>query len=132
MKRMHEIEFSLDLDSPTHYFGEPWEAGLFDEQTERVETPLGAKCWYCREEIEEEDQGTFIITAAISELPDVSPQHKECALRSVMGGYNCLLGKCNEPDHSPDPENLSKRAGALLVWELITTKGWDKLARKET
>lgn len=129
MKTINEVKFDLDMDSPCFYFGEPWPAGLFDGPTEQIQTPIGYKCWYCTEEVKEDDQGTFIITAALPDHPPVSPQHRECSLRSVLGGVNCLLGKCDEPDHSPDPVGVSKREGALLAWEHLQTHGWSEVER---
>jgi hypothetical protein len=58
--------------------------------------------------------------------------HRECSLRSVMGGIGHLIAHdywCGEPRHDPDA-GLTYRQSALLVDEFVAVVGVDEAARR--
>ena len=75
-------------------------------------------CLWCREPL--------LPGEALAPYPVMTPvgprqQHFECGLRSVVGGYNHLMGRCSccGGDQEPDPPFLSRRMAAKLaaqVW----------------
>jgi hypothetical protein len=102
---------------PGSYFGDPWPSGICDSG-ERVETPVGAPCLLCCERIEADHQGSFIY----HEGPQ--PVHKECALRSTIGGIGHVENHvywCRE-QHDPDG-GRTYRQSALEVWEWVQQHG---------
>lgn len=91
------------------------------DDCERVDVPVGERCAYCSQIIEPGDDGLMIPhhdAGGVRELP----WHRECQLRTVIGGLNHLRGQCqccggSEP---PDPPWLNKRQAAVLAvyeWE---------------
>lgn len=99
------------------YFGEPWPSGICDEGT-RVPTPVGEKCALCDEEIQPDDQGSFM--GAWPDRPALAPVHRECSLREVLGGIGHHRDHdywCHEM-HDPDG-GMTYRESALAVWELL-------------
>ena len=72
------------------------------------------RCAFCGERVAEgEDCGAML----------EAPSHYECALRSVIGGYNHLRGRCTCCGGTlpPDPPELSKRDAARVAvafWRL--------------
>jgi hypothetical protein len=103
-------------DARQPYFGEPWPSGVCDDGR-RVPTPTGAQCFMCQTPIEEHDQGSFIHAENGPE-----PVHKECSLRSVLGGIG------HQTDHSfwclqmHDPDGgKTYRESALAVWDWVIT-----------
>lgn len=104
------------------YFGDPWPSGIC-ETGEQVATPVGELCINCEEPIEEDQQGTFIY-AIEDGVMTPKPSHKECSLRSVLGGIGHMKGLCTCNGGNTDPdENLSYRTSALLVWEWVRDHG---------
>ena len=96
------------------FFGEPWPSGVCDEGIQ-VPTPVGVKCVLCEVPIEEGDQGSFY---AGSDEEGVKPAHKECSLRSVMGGIGHQLDHLHWCREVGDPDmGLSYRESALQVWD---------------
>jgi hypothetical protein len=100
------------------FFGSPWSSGVC-EDAEQVPAPLGETCAYCREPVVEGDQGSFLVAES-----HWAPVHRECSLRSVMGGIGHLenhhfwcLGQ-----HDPDG-GRSYRESARQVWKRLTTLG---------
>ena len=52
------------------------------------------------------------------------PWHRECRVRSVLGGVNHLQGRCTccggtEP---PDPPELTRRQAAIAAFELVFSR----------
>lgn len=96
------------------WFG-PRHGAPYEADTERVSTPVGARCARCDEVIGWHDSGLVVPHWAGNAAPLTSrPYHYECHLRGVIGGLNHLLGRCTccggtEP---PDPGDMSRREAA--------------------
>lgn len=94
------------------FFGEPWPSGVCDTG-HQVPVPAGEPCVLCTELIGAGDQGSFMFT------PEgvLGPVHRECSLRSVLGGWGHHADHalwCLER-HDPDG-GLTYRKSALAVW----------------
>jgi hypothetical protein len=77
----------------------------------RVPTPVGRTCLLCVEPVEEGDRGSF--------FADGAPAHRECALRSVLGGYGHLTNHTLWCVQRNDPDGgLSYRESAMRVWAM--------------
>lgn len=104
----------------TRYFGESWPSGVCDGG-EQVDTPVGQACLHCDEAFEDGDRGWFF---ADWFGPAV---HRECGLRMVVGGIECLkrehAGTHRVGDHEPDPPHLTKREAAQAAWAWIQEHG---------
>ena len=102
------------------YFGEPWPSGICEDGIQ-VETPVGDWCFWCTELIDEHDRGSFIYSHTETRW---QPIHRECSLRSVIGGIGhledhdrwCLV------EHDPDG-GRSARQSALEVWDWVQMHG---------
>lgn len=110
-------------DELSPYFGEPWPSGICDYGIQ-VPTPVGVPCHLCDLLIEEDDRGSFIYALSTTAPPARLPVHRECSLRSVVGGIGHLM---NHPlwctcRHDPDAE-MSYRESALAVWEYVRVHG---------
>jgi hypothetical protein len=94
------------------FFGQRWDAAIVDEAVP-VPTPVGELCMYCREAVQEGDQGTINAGGWIG--------HRECGLRNVLGGIGHLVDHLRycKGDLGPDA-GLTRRQSALLVWERFT------------
>jgi hypothetical protein len=98
------------------YFGEPWPSGVCDDGRQ-VPTPLDRPCFMCEVPIKEGDQGSFIFAENGAE-----PIHKECSLRSVLGGIGHLTDHTFWCTRMGDPDGgKSYRASALAVWDWVAT-----------
>ena len=101
------------------FFGEPWPSGICETSTQ-VETPVGEECALCGEVIEDGHQGSFIGTEH-----GLAPVHKECSLRSVLGGighldrHNYWCVKMHDPD-----AGQTFRTSALRVWDWVAEHGF--------
>jgi len=100
------------------YFGEPWPSGICEEGV-RVPVPVGEMCWWCEETITEDACGSFMLGPT-----GMDPMHRECALRSTLGGIGHL------EDHHfwcvimGDPDGgRTKRYSALEVWAWVNAHG---------
>lgn len=103
---------------PGSYFGEPWPSGVC-ETGERVPTPVGALCFECSELIDTDDQGSFIYAPSGPE-----PVHKECALRTVIGGIGHLENHAHWCLERNDPDGgRTFRQSAKEVWEWVQAHG---------
>lgn len=107
------------------FFGQPWPSGVCEEGGIQVTTPVGVRCVLCQEEVQEGDQGSFMLTAY---RPGVAlaylPVHRECSLRAVMGGIGHLKDHfhwCSEM-HDPDG-GFTYRASAMQVWDWVQQHG---------
>lgn len=119
-----------ETDYCTPFFGERWNVPALEEGVQ-VPTPVGELCLYCVEAIEEGDQGTITTYvqrgADAHPLVTVVPIHRECQLRQVMGGINCLTrqhSRCSGgPEPDTDPPGVSRREAAKLVLEWSRAHG---------
>lgn len=117
MTALKTIDKMTDAPPGTYFFGEPWPSGICDEG-ERVQTPDGC-CFFCETPLAEGDQGSFLGNGIerIDPLGTYLPVHRECSLRSVLGGIKhvlCVahsLGDC-------EPSEVTYRVSALMVWAL--------------
>lgn len=94
-----------------------WDAPMTDEAfwLDHVPTELGLKCMYCDTEFLEGDNGAI--------MPTMHAQHRECGYRGVMGGIGHHVDHeffCRS-EYGPDA-GMSKRASALLVWQMMVEK----------
>lgn len=96
-----------------NYFGEPWPSGVCDDGT-RVPAPVGEDCVLCETPIEVDHQGSFM-----HELGGgLRGVHRECNLRSVVGGIGHLRDHARWCVREHDPDGgLSYRESALAVWQ---------------
>lgn len=105
------------------YWGEPWPSGVCDEATQSNTYPLGEKCLLCGEVIVEGESGTYVnvmgTRGRLGSSVTTEPAHKECSLRSVLGGIGHHLNHSHfcQVLHDPDA-GVSYRQSALLVWWL--------------
>lgn len=101
----------IDFDDlpPVRAFGE-WDAPVTDDAEWLEEVPDGLVCANCREAIVDGESGAI--------MPAGFAQHRECALRSVMGGIGHLTDheRYCRGELGPDA-GLSYRWSALLVWQ---------------
>lgn len=114
------------------WFGEPWPSGICYKTDENgvdviphewdwdmhVETPVGTMCWWCGEAIAEGDQGQMMPQMKADGEPEIGAGHRECSLRSVVGGLAHIQGRCTchggtEEDMDP---GMSLREEAIAVW----------------
>lgn len=103
------------------FFGDPWPSGICDEGRQ-VTTPINDDCELCGEGICDQDQGSFMFGLDGQK----KPVHRECSLRSVMGGighWNNHVAWCIDR-HDPDG-GYSYRESALMVWDLIHELGFN-------
>jgi hypothetical protein len=102
--------------TPRHigaYFGESWPSGVCEEGT-WVPTPVGELCILCGTDIEDSDQGSFMGRIQ----GGLGPVHRECSLRSVLGGIGHFQDHVRWCLERRDPDGgLSYRASALAVWD---------------
>ena len=103
---------------PGAFFGEPWPSGVCDEGTQ-VPVPFGEKCILCETSVGISDQGSFM-----GNENGLQPAHRECLLRSVVGGIG------HHRDHyfwcrqKGDPDGgYNYRESALQVWTFIQSNG---------
>jgi hypothetical protein len=89
----------------------------YESDTRHVATPVGLKCCWCSEPIDEGDDGMLVPAVLLPGKPSRVAYHYECHLRTIVGGVNHQMGRCTccpggtEP---PDPPGFSRREAALL------------------
>jgi hypothetical protein len=98
----------------TRFFGEPWPSGVCDDGVQ-VATPVGSVCLLCSDPIEAGDQGSF--------FADGSPEHRECSLRSVIGGIEHLTAGPHAVGTCYDGSTLSYRESAIQAWQWVQEHG---------
>lgn len=105
---------SFEDEPPVRAFGE-WDAPLTDNAVWLDDVPTDRTCMSCRENFQEGDNGAI--------MPNNYATHRECHLRSVVGGIGHLV------DHSffchgelGTDAGLSYRASSLLVWNFYVNK----------
>jgi hypothetical protein len=127
LKRAVFGDESVDLDDRFGaWFGEPWNAGICSVG-KRLPTPVGERCFGCKELIAEDDRGMWLATVAgpTAATWRFAPQHRECALRQVLGGIGHHLNHEHWCVHEQDPDaGLTYRQSALEVWAWIRDYGW--------
>jgi len=103
-----------DDANPVRAFGD-WDAPVTDG-AERIDVPTACACMYCREHFEAGDNGCIFPTGFAA--------HRECSLRSVVGGIGHLVdhGRYCRDELGPDA-GLPYRISALLVWRVWTRSG---------
>jgi hypothetical protein len=107
---------SASADTRQPYFGVPWPSGVCDDGRQ-VPTPTDAQCFMCQTPIEEHHQGSFIHAAT-----GLEPVHKECSLRSVLGGIGHLTDHSYWCTRMHDPDGAKTyRESALAVWAWVGT-----------
>lgn len=101
----------MTYDGQVQAFG-AWDAPATDG-AQWVPVPLDAVCVHCREHFQPGDNGAI--------FPNGFAQHRECSLRSVMGGIGHLVdhGRYCHGELGPDA-GLTYRQSAWLVWGHIT------------
>lgn len=88
------------------FFGE-WDAPATDDLP-HVDTPVGSVCFQCEEPIREGDGGGTYESGLVV--------HKECNLRSVMGGIGHLVDHARYCATDTDA-GLGRRVSSKMVWE---------------
>jgi len=95
---------------PTLYFGSP---KFRKPDEEQVQTPVGATCGWCDEDVQLGDMGTIIGNQVC---------HYECQMRSVAGSVGHQLGRCScFGGTEEDPEGMTNRQAAIAAARL-----WDE------
>jgi hypothetical protein len=106
------------------YFGEDWDVPATQGQ-EQTPTPVGKSCGYCTVPIQDDDRGFLMqhLTGREGAWQTAEmPWHRECLLRSTVGGPDHLEGRCT--CHGGDaPQGTvtgpQMRAEALAVWDRL-------------
>jgi hypothetical protein len=113
------------------YFGERWDAPVFDDTDARqFPTPVGEPCLLCEEAVVDGDRG-FLRVVVRSIGPGMTstemlPVHRECDLRNVVGGLDHLQGRCQHTGHCNqlrEQAGRSLREDALAVWTWVQEHG---------
>lgn len=99
----------------TYYFGDSWCNAT--EQGQRIPTPVGSECCWCRESIAEADMGMAMPTAFFEgqEPPAeaLAFYHKNCFLRTIFGSVGHQRKQCSCFGGTlEDPQGLSLREAA--------------------
>ena len=99
--------------NPVQAFGE-WDAPVTDDAV-WIDVPTELSCMCCQLPFEEGDNGAI--------MPNGYAQHRECSLRSVLGGIGHHIdhGRYCHGELGPDA-GLSYRQSALLVWRMLIDK----------
>lgn len=107
---------------PQTYFGEPWDVPAVDDAIAGP-TPVGERCVYCPDLIEEGDQGFLLPTARVGPdeklIATVEPIHRECMVRSIIGSVPHLEGRCRcrgATEDEPDNESWRDQGRATTEW----------------
>lgn len=88
-------------------------------------TIISMVCAWCEEPILPGDQlSSATITSITPEGVVKQRWHYECAMRSVIGGLNHVLGRCTccrgeRVGLPPDPEHLTRREAALAAFRMF-------------
>lgn len=102
---------------PMRWFGPRWDSQICDD-LEEVPVPVGAVDHLCGELIDEGDNGVMMTGLTEAGGWQDMPVHKECFLRSVVGGVAHLQGRCRcHGGDAHDDDTMTYRESALAVWE---------------
>ena len=99
------------------YFGERWGAPIL-EGFLQVPTPIGEPCMFCVEPFVDGDQGLYLHSERCTPGPcgRGRPTHRECFVRSIVGGIAHLEGRCTCCGGTVDPDDgLGWRESARRV-----------------
>jgi hypothetical protein len=91
-----------------------WDAPVTDDAEWLPEVPTDLRCMFCRELFRDGDSGAI--------MPTGFAQHRECSLRSVMGGIGHRVDHaryCRGPLGTDG--GLTYRQSAWLVWRHLTS-----------
>jgi hypothetical protein len=102
-------------------FGRPWGAPVC-EDAPRVEVPVGQKCLWCQDPIEEGDSGVVTFCIHADGTGTHEPSHRDCHIRQAVGSVGHQLGKCicfGGPGSYDDPPGLTYRQAAELAVALF-------------
>jgi hypothetical protein len=109
------------------FFGDAWPSGICDEG-KQVPTPVGELCEMCAEPICEDDRGSFVGSLTGEEgtwVPRLAPVHRECSLRSALGGIGHLQNHAYWCGEMSDPDGgRGYRTSALMVWDWVAEHGF--------
>lgn len=90
-------------------------AAVCENDAERVETPVGAPCVLCEVALTSRDSGTLMAVRDESGRWHLGPVHRECNLRTVIGGAGHLAAPPHEPGECDPDGGLPRYRSALLV-----------------
>jgi hypothetical protein len=88
------------------WFGTPWNGCYTDDgrvdEAMRIDVPVGEFCTWCNDMFFADDSGKAV--PVIGATPVIQYMHRECLMRSVVGGLDHLSGRCIccSPDGAPD------------------------------
>jgi hypothetical protein len=113
------------------WFGEPcWGACFTDDgevdEAMRIPIPLDHLCFWCKEPFTSRDSGQAVPMMTSTVMTIITYQHRECLLRSVIGGLDHLAGRCTcYIDHDDDglgslADGMTIRQEALAVDDFVT------------
>lgn len=114
------------------FFGEAWPSAICG-LLEPGPTPVGEECMFCDEAIVDGDRGSWMQAVSMTDqgpAPCWHPAHRECQLRSVVGGLAHLAGRCScqgGPGPTPEEKAMSEREEALAVWDIWTRRQMSRL-----
>lgn len=97
------------------YFGPPWPS-VVCETGPVLPTPVGHIDPLCNEPIQEGEAGSW--------FADGQPFHRECSLRSVIGGIEHLTAGSHPIGSCYRGSPLSYRESALLAWKWVADNGF--------
>lgn len=99
---------------PVLAFG-TWDAPMTDGATWIDVVPIDVVCMHCRQQFVEGDNGAI--------LPTGFATHRECSLRSVMGGIGHVVDHATycRGEHGPDA-GLTYRQSAWLLWRHVVER----------
>lgn len=118
------------------WFGEPWpsadeRAPVCEDDKQRVPVPVGHACLFCTVEIHDGDQGSYV--GRLADGPDgwvvasTDPVHRECQLRTVIGGAGHLASAPHEPGTCDTDGGLSRYRSAKLVQRWVDQMGVENI-----
>lgn len=102
------------------FFGDPWFP--LEEGDTFSPTPVGSKCLFCGMALVAGDQGRLTPAYAAGQWT-VEPQHRECALRNVVGGIEHLRAGPHPAGACYIGSTLTYRESALQAWDWMQRKG---------
>ena len=100
-------------ESNVLYFGESWGSPLLDG-ARRVPTPVGERCFACKEPISEQDQGLVrivLVGGGILTSHEVVPVHAECEALGIVGHQ---FGVCSCTGY-----DTTSRESARVLWQRL-------------
>lgn len=104
---------------------------MCEDDTQRVETPVGGSCLYCSVEIREGDQGGFVgaLTDGADGWPTsaTEPVHAACLLREVIGGAGHLVAAPHAKGTCDPDGGLSRYQSAKLVQRWVDQMGLENV-----